>query len=196
MKAITVKAPLVWAIFNAGHSTLYRNEHIDCPSELAIHVGKFCTQPDVEEFSRKSGLILPPRDRLFLGQVIGVVDVVRCQRISANYSRVWHIANPRPIKRFCWQGQSQLYEIPNGEIDFDADKNPILEESGCKFKGNPRGEWWVTVWRHPHVENHYSFSASIAGGVMSGGIPGDTLLHGCYGDPEEALQAGIKELYS
>ncbi|RCJ20110.1 hypothetical protein A6S26_05160 [Nostoc sp. ATCC 43529] len=196
MKAVTVKAPLAWAIFNAGHATLYRNEHIDCPAQLAIHVGKFCTQPDVEEFSRKSGLILPPRDRLFLGQVVGVVEVVRCQRVRANYSRVWMLANPRPIKRFGWKGQTQLYDIPDDRIDFDASKNPILEESGYKFSGNPRGEWRVTVWPHPTEEDRYSYAAGIAGGVMGGGIYGHTLLHGCYGDPEEALQAGIKELYS
>jgi hypothetical protein len=195
MKAITVKAPLAWAIFNAEHTTLYRNEHIDANTQLAIHVGKFCTNPDVEEFSRKLGQIIPSRGRLFLGQVVGVVEVMGCDRISGNVSRKWILGNPRPIKRFGWKGQAQLYEILDNRIDFDASKNPILEESGYKFSGNPRGEWRVTVRPHPYEEDRYSYAVGIAGGFMGSGIPGHSLLHGCYLEPEEALQAGIKELY-
>ncbi|QLE47919.1 hypothetical protein FD724_07180 [Nostoc sp. C057] len=101
-----------------------------------------------------------------------------------------------PIKQFDYKGQPGIYEIPDDQIDYDCSKNPIIEESGYKSKGNPRGQWRVNVWPHPHVENHYSYAVAIAGGVMGGGIPGHTLLHGCYADPEVALQAGIEELYS
>ncbi|MEH2086870.1 hypothetical protein [Nostoc sp.] len=68
MKAITVKAPISWAIFNAGFTTLYRNEHIEEPNtQLVIHAGKFCTSPDVENFSKKSGLIIPSPSRFSSG---------------------------------------------------------------------------------------------------------------------------------
>jgi hypothetical protein len=107
----------------------------------------------------------------------------------------WKISNPILIKRFAYKGQLGIYEIPDSRIDFDCSKNPIIEESGYKSEGNPKGQWRVTVWPHPHTENHYSFAAAILNGVMGGGIPGHDTLHGCYSDPEEALQAGIKELY-
>jgi hypothetical protein len=193
MKVITVKAPLAWAIFNAQQNTLFRYDFIDCPARVAIHVAKSCSSLDVERFFKIKRIVTPPPSRLLLGQVIGVVDVGSCVEHSSGWD--WNISNPTPIKQFDYKGQTGIYEILDDRIDFDCSKNPINEESGYKLKGNPRGRWRVTVWPHPHTENQYSFAATIDGGVMSGGIAGDTLLHGCYGDPEEALQAGIKELY-
>lgn len=193
MKAITVKAPLAWAIFNTNYRSLYRNEFINCPTQLAIHVGKFCSSADIKKFSQATQIFPPDCGRLLLGQVVGVVEVKECVERFSDF--LWKISNPIPIKQFDYKGKLGIYEIPDERIDFDFSKNPIIEECGYKFKGNPRGQWRVTVWPHPHIKNRYSFAAAILSGVMSGGIAGHDLLHGCYGDPEEALQAGIEELY-
>jgi hypothetical protein len=194
MKAITVKGPIAWAIFNANYTTLLRYEPVvDCPAKLAIHVGKSTSKLDVERFFMNTGIATPAANRLFLGQVIGIVTV---ETSADRYSHWdWKISSPIPVKQFDYKGQPGIYEIPDDCIDYDCSKNPIIEECGYKTKGNPKGYWRVNVWPHPHIKNHYSYAVAIAGGVMSGGIPEHDLLHGCYGDPEEALQAGIKELY-
>ncbi|XHR83264.1 MAG: hypothetical protein ACFKPT_02520 [Gloeotrichia echinulata GP01] len=57
MKAITVK------------------EAIDCPIQIAIHVGKDCSKLDVEKFFRNTGIVTPPANRMLLGEVIGIVDL-------------------------------------------------------------------------------------------------------------------------
>ncbi|MBN3875262.1 hypothetical protein [Nostoc sp. JL23] len=194
MKAITVKAPLAWAIFNANYTDMSYYEPIDCPTQLAIHAVKSAYSFDVEKFFKDTGIVTPPANRLPLGQVVGVVTVESCADKLSRWD--WIITNPKSIKRFDYKGQTGIYEIPDERINYDCSKNPIIEECGYKSKGNPRGQWWVTVWPHPYTKNHYSYSAAIAGGVMgSSGIPGHSLLHGCYADPEEALQAGIEELY-
>ncbi len=194
MKAITVKAPLAWAIFSAGITIIRRYESIGSLYQVAIHAGKQCSYTDCENFFRMTGIETPRPNRLPLGQVIGLVDVVDCQQVDSSRWD-WKVANPRAINRFHHKGQLGIYEIPDDWIDYDCSKNCILEECGYKLKGNPRGQWRVTVWPHPCTENHYSFAVGVGNGVMSGGIPGFSTLHGCYGDPEEALQAGIKELY-
>lgn len=194
MKAITVKGPIAWAIFNANYTKLLRYEPVDCPTQLAIHVVKTTYASEVEKFFKNTGIVTPPANRLPLGQVLGVVTVESCADKLSRWD--WIINNPIPIRQFDYKGQPGIYEILDDRINYDRSKNPIIEECGYKSNGNPKGQWRVNVWRHPHIENHYSFAVAIAGGVMGSGIPGHTLLHGCYGDPEEALQAGIKELYS
>ncbi len=193
MKAITIKAPIAWAIFNANYTDLFYFETLDCPIQIAIHAGKSAYSFDVQELFKRTGIITPPANRLPLGQVLGVVTVEACINRDSRWD--WIISNPIPIKHFDYKGLPGIYEIPDERIDYDSSKNPIIEESGYKSKGNPRGQWRVNVWPHPYTENHYSFAAAILNGVMGGGIPGHDTLHGCYGDPEEALQAGIKELY-
>ncbi|MFN6572356.1 hypothetical protein [Dendronalium sp. ChiSLP03b] len=193
MKAITLKAPLVWAIFNANLSTIRHKEYLDPGTQLAVHAGKSCSVVDVEKFSKRLGISIPPRERLFLGQVVGVVSIVECCPFSGNMAREWVLAKPKPIRRFYWRGQAWVYDIPDERIDFDTSKNPVAEESGYKFSGAPKGEWRVTVWPHPSEENFYSYAVAIAGGFLGNGILGHTTLHGCYPDAEEALQAGIEQ---
>ncbi|MHC5779293.1 hypothetical protein [Nostoc sp.] len=193
MKAITVKAPIAWGIFNADYRSLYRYEFINCPTQLAIHVSKSCSSADIKKFSQATQIFSPDCGRLLLGQVVGVVEVKECVERYSDF--LWKISNPMPIKQFDYKGQLGIYEIPDSRIDYDFSKNPIIEECGYKFKGNPRGQWRVAVWPHPATANHYSYSVAILNGVMGGGIPGHDLLHGCFADPEEALTAGIKELY-
>ncbi|MDM9583072.1 hypothetical protein [Nostoc sp. GT001] len=195
MKAITVKATLAWAIFNANLTVIRRYESIGFLKQVAIHAGKQCTRSDCENFFRMTGIKPPHHNRLPLGQVIGLVDVVDCQQVDSSRWD-WKIANPKPINRFHHKGQLGIYEIPDDWIDYDCSKNCILEECGYKSQGNPRGQWRVTVWPHPYEEEHYCFAVGMGGGVMSGGILGLSTLHGCYLEAEEALQAGIKELYS
>lgn len=194
MKAITIKAPIAWAIFNADYNKVTRHEAIDCPVQIAIHVGKDCSKLDVEKFFRSTGIITPPANRMYLGEVIGIVTVEVCINRFSRWD--WKLTNPIPINQFDYKGQPSIFEIPDSRIDYDCSKNPITQESGYKSKGNPGGQWRVTVWRHPYTENRYSYAVAITGGLMGSGISGHDLLHGCYGDPEEALQAGVKELYS
>ena len=194
MKAITVKAPIAWAIFNNNLTIIRHNEWIN-PTSIAIHVGKSCYKLDVEKFSKILGVEVPPPSRLLLGQVVGVVDVGECRKGSQSIAREWVLSSPRPIKRFFWQGQAWIYEIPDSEIDFDISKNPILEESGYKFSGDFKGKWRVTVYPHPHMDSHYSFSVSVAGAISGNGIPGFSRLHGCYQNPEDALIGGVKEVH-
>ncbi len=76
---------------------------------------------------------------------------------------------------------------------------PILERSGHKSSGNPCGEWKVTVWSHPSIKNRYSYSYSIAGGVLANPCPideNDPSLFGCYVTPAEALRAGMEDVQS
>ncbi|MEH2148630.1 hypothetical protein [Nostoc sp.] len=194
MKAITVKAPLAWAIFNANYTIIRRYESIGDLCQVAIHAGKQCSETDCENFFNFTGIEIPRHNRLPLGQVVGIVDVLDSQQVDA-HRWDWKVVNPKPIKHFRWKGQTSIYEIPDSQIDFDVSRNPILEECGYKSRGNPRGEWCVTVWAHPYTKNHYSYAVTIAGGFMGSGIPGHDLLHGCYLDPEEALQSGIEELH-
>jgi|GEM_PF-5157119 len=72
---------------------------------------------------------------------------------------------------------------------------PVLKSEGYKHCGTPKGRYQVTVWFHPYLKFTYSYSISIAGGVLAGsGLPGHKTLFGCYGSPEKALEAGLEEV--
>lgn len=197
MKAITVQAPIAWAVFNTNLTKIRRFQSVEPGTTVAIQVAKFITGTDCEKLFKKLGLESPPRNQLFLGQVIGVVEVVKCEQHETTVSWDWELTtNPRPIARFYHAGQPCIFDIPDDLIDFDLSKNPVLEESGSKKVGNPKGEWRVTVWAHPKLADRYSYSVSIAGGVLGNGIHGFPTLHGCYEDPETALSEGVKEVWS
>ncbi|MBD2488990.1 hypothetical protein [Aulosira sp. FACHB-615] len=194
MKAITVQAPIAWAILNACITKIRRFQCVEPGTEVAIQVAKFMTKTDCENLFKKLALNPPPRVQLFFGQVIGVVEVVRCEQHETTASWDWDLTNPRHIARFRHSGQPCIFEIPDDLIDFDLSKNPILEESGRKTVGSPKGDWRVTVWAHPKVADHYAYSVALAGGVLGDGIPGYPTLHGCYEHPETALHKGIEEV--
>lgn len=208
MKALSIRAPWAWAIMTAGKDIENRNWETNYRGSLLIHVSKSVQLYEINEAQARTDLWIPPKGQLNLGQVIGVVDLIGCEH---SHNRIgqwgkwgqpsqyhWLIANPRPICRFYHKGQLGLFDIPDDLIDFDASKNPILEECGYKSKGSPRGEWRVTVWRHPSKPGFYSYGCSIAGGVAVGGEDAtseDSTLFGCFQTPEQALEGGIKSIY-
>lgn len=195
MKAATVQAPIAWAIFNANLTKIRRFQCVEPGTTVAIQVAKFMTKTDCEKLFKKLGLKPQPHNQLFFGQVIGVVEVMQCEQHQTTVSWDWELTNPRPIARFHHSGQPCIFDLPDDLIDFDLSKNPILEEAGRKTVGSPKGDWRVTVWAHPKVADHYAYSVALAGGVLGGGIPGFSTLHGCYEYPETALHKGIEEVW-
>lgn len=90
-----------------------------------------------------------------------------------------------------------LYHCDNcGEMEeryTEAPLNrPVLEKSGFRSGGSPRGQWRVTVWSHPKEPTCYSYAVAINGGVMA--APGGGTKHGCYKTAAEALTAGVAEV--
>jgi hypothetical protein len=200
VKSLSIRAPWAWCIMNAGKNIENRSQKTNYRGPLLIHVSKTWDEKDLEEAQKRTDLEIPAKGRLSLGACIGIVDLVDCYYSPEAYEQwgfadCYHlvIKNPRPICRFYYKGQLGLFDIPDDLIDLDAFKNPIIEECGYKGKGAPKGEWRVTVWRHKTKPNHYSYSCSIAGGLMQFECGSTTT--GCYFRPEDALAEGIKSIY-
>lgn len=205
MKALSIRAPWAWCILNAGKIIENRSQKTNYRGQLLIHVSKTWSSEDLKEAQKRTDLLIPARGQLNLGACIGIIDLVDCYYSPEIYGQwgfadCYHlvIKNPHPICRFYHKGQLGFFDVPDNLIDFDASKNPILEECGYKSKGSPRGEWRVTVWRHPSKPGFYSYGCAIAGGVACGGEDAtleEPTLFGCFQTPEQALEEGIKSVY-
>ncbi|HEY9597426.1 MAG TPA: hypothetical protein V6D33_07120 [Cyanophyceae cyanobacterium] len=106
IKGIAVKQPYAWALLN-GKGIENRTKPFHYSGLLLIHASK-----KVEpwywnygvEVCQKNGLTVPPKDQLFFGGLIGVVDMTGCTYpkkvegwgMSDHWH--WHVGNPRTFK--------------------------------------------------------------------------------------------------
>lgn len=105
LKALTVRQPWAWAIF-AGKNIENRNWLTRYRGRLAIHAAKGMTRMEYESAARfctMRGLVVPPRDALAFGAILGTVEVVDCVSLhpspwfEGEYGLV--LSHPQPFAR-------------------------------------------------------------------------------------------------
>jgi hypothetical protein len=96
MMALTVRQPWAWAIVHADKTVENRSWATTYRGPLAIHAGANRSRIFREQASYwmdKIGVMVPARDDLLYGCVIGTVDLVDCVRESGDrwgMQQHWH----------------------------------------------------------------------------------------------------------
>ena len=117
MRALTIRQPWAWAIFNAGKDIENRGyrpwQDRDHTETIAIHAAS--RKDNLELLPR--GLNRPKPEELATGAIIGVVDVVNV--VDHHRSRWftgpwgWVLRNPRALRRpVPCTGARRLWEVP------------------------------------------------------------------------------------
>ena len=75
MKALSIRQPWGWAIFNAGKNIENRSRYYKYRGKLLIHSSKKI-DPYGYEYLRSIGII--PPDNIPMGGIIGVVSIIGC----------------------------------------------------------------------------------------------------------------------
>jgi hypothetical protein len=75
-------------------------------------------------------------------------------------------------------------------------QQPILSKQVWKSK-RLRGSYYITVWHCRSARERYSFTYCYGSSlpVQFNDFPDSPYLRGSYGTPQEALEAGIDEVY-
>lgn len=76
---------------------------------------------------------------------------------------------------------------------------PILEKIGTKSESGTNTPWYVAVHPHPLLKKKYSYLIAIYYVIERNPDPiadFDSCLFGCYGTPDQALDAGVEQLES
>ena len=115
MKAISLKPPWPWAIFNGKDienrpwSTSYRGP-------ILIHASKGWDQDGYEFLVNEMGLAVPVRKEHVFGTIVGSVNLIDC--ISANSSKWFFgpwgfvLRNPKKLRvPVPWKGRLGLFEV-------------------------------------------------------------------------------------
>lgn len=89
MKALTVRQPWCWAIFNAGKNIENRSWSTKVRGRVAIHaaLGSDWSEYDfAERFMRDriDDFVIPPIGELDRGAIIGTVEIVDCVKESSS----------------------------------------------------------------------------------------------------------------
>jgi hypothetical protein len=118
MKALSVCQPWAWAIVAGLKTVENRTRRTRHRGPLVIHASKSRHYLE-EDFSH---LLpgLPPADRLDLGVLIGVVEVVDCVPLAEAKGNpfavgpwCWLLRNPRSIRPVPYRGQVSCFEVPD-----------------------------------------------------------------------------------
>lgn len=73
---------------------------------------------------------------------------------------------------------------------------PIQEFKLYKSKGSARGTYYIFVWLCPQDKSKFSFSLSYGGGIARfEQFPEDPYLKGVFNTSQDAINAGIEEVY-
>lgn len=70
---------------------------------------------------------------------------------------------------------------------------PLLREDIYSSKP-PKGKHTISVWYYPNDPSKYSFALTHGGGVCAFHQFDDAFLSGSYSTPQQALEAGTKEV--
>ncbi len=136
MKALSVKQPWAWWMFNDTKATENRRQRTRHRGPLLIHASKALDEGAMEGamlprgglraaegFGSEWRIAAPPspHERLARGKVVGVVTVVGCDRDARSAwdeDDLWHwrfeepLAFPRPLP---WRGALGLWDLPDEE---------------------------------------------------------------------------------
>lgn len=124
MKALSIWQPWAYAIIHSGKDVENRFWYTSHRGPLLIHASKKkVTLPQLEAFSNHYGIRID--DALYLGGIIGQVDVVACVKNSdSRWAEAdcyhWVFANPKPLPFMATRGSQGLFEV---EYDVELLKN-------------------------------------------------------------------------
>ena len=128
LKALTLRQPFVWSVFNAGKDVENRTWPCKVRGTVAIHAAD--TQPDgvyepscrfirdVLKKLGKKGVRIPSQQKLDKGAIVGLVDIVDCVEDSPS---AWFegpigfvLANPRLLpKPIACTGKRRFFSLPS-----------------------------------------------------------------------------------
>ena len=121
MRCLSGRQPWFWALFH-GKNIENRKRPTQYRGKLLIHASKTVYSryewTTVEDFCCERGLVVPAKNKLTFGAIIGVVDLVDCQWET---SGLWGIPNQYhyylqnskmfPVPVHC-RGQLSMWDIP------------------------------------------------------------------------------------
>ena len=122
VRALTVCQPWAWAIVDGHKLVENRTRLTKYRGPLVIHAGKSMAWDEHgRQFLAKMGLRVP--ERLPLGAIVGVVDLVDCVRVEdlarsawASGPFCWVLSNPRKVAPMAWSGQLGLWQVPRSVV--------------------------------------------------------------------------------
>jgi len=123
IKALTIRQPWAWAIFNAGKYVENRSRPTKHRGPLAIHVSRRFVTGEILDSAACMRTTMGPSDiemtvamlKNQLGCIIGIVDVVDCVCDSASPWAIpgqWHwvLRNPRRVRPVPIVGRLGLFD--------------------------------------------------------------------------------------
>lgn len=130
MKALSIKQPWAWAIFQAGKNVENRNWKTDFRGTIAVHASKKTTKAEYEDavFYMNSLFqaetqppypAIPELSELDFGVIVGTVEIVDCTfnpNVSPWFCGAYGfvLENPRPlIEPIPWNGQLGFWTLPD-----------------------------------------------------------------------------------
>lgn len=150
MRALSVRQPWAWLIFNAGKDVENRDWPTSVRGPVLIHASKGCTEDEWEEARDFSDPYLsgnlPEISDLRWGGIVGVVEIADCVRASdspwffGSYGFV--LRNPRPLPFVPWRGQLGFFDVPEEQLSEEAFR--ALQEALWRRPA----EWGETPRRH------------------------------------------------
>ena len=123
MKAISIRPPWAWAIFNAGKDIENRTWRTKMRGTIAVHASQTMSRPSyevaLEEIMKIArGATVPPYDAMVRGAIVGLVDLVGCEEHTKSK---WHIrdhygfllADPRALRTpIPCNGRLSFWDVP------------------------------------------------------------------------------------
>lgn len=118
MRALSIRQPWVWAILYAEKRIENRLRPIRrYPQRIWLHAAKRMTHTEYDvarDFIGERGFILPPRDQLMLGGVVGMAEIVGCVAKSSdpwfNGPYGWVLDKVEPVPFMPCRGMLGLFE--------------------------------------------------------------------------------------
>jgi len=124
LKAISIRRPWAWAILHAGKDIENWTWKTNIRGTVAIHASQTMSRPSYERALReikktKRRTKVPPYDAIVRGAVVGLVDVVGCEKHTKSK---WHVrnhygfvlANSRTLRKpIPCNGRLNFWEVPN-----------------------------------------------------------------------------------
>jgi hypothetical protein len=142
--ALTIRQPWAWCILNAGKDIENRSWPTKVRGTVAIHAAKGMTRDEYEEClacchtistmqPMPEGLTMPEPQRLTVGGIVGLVDIVDCVATSDSpwfFGRFGFVlANPRPLPFIACKGALGFWRVPAVAALIAVANGPIREEA-------------------------------------------------------------------
>ena len=128
MKALSIRQPWAWAIFNAGKDVENRNWQCKLRGRVVVHAAKAMTRPEFMNFQDVVSLMTPQppihgrqADELVFGALIGTVEIVDCVTSSTS---PWFfgefgfvLREPRLFQQpIPWRGSLGFFNVPDAAL--------------------------------------------------------------------------------